>query len=87
MGQAKREMMDHEETVQGVIIKLMEAGAAEECEGHGYPINRGDDEAVEQVKIDLAKEYGKDEADELVDEAVSQLYDECPGCAQNAKDD
>ena len=87
MGQAKREMMDHEDTINGIIGQLTEAGAVEECENHGYPVNNDDDAAVEQVKSDLTAEYGKKKASDLVDEAMSQVYIECPGCAKNAEDD
>lgn len=87
MCQAKKAMMEHEDTINGIIAQLVEAGAAEECENHGYTVSTDDDEAVEQVKTELAEEHGKEEADKLVDEAMSQVHWECPGCVKNAQDD
>lgn len=87
MGRAKQAMMEYEDKVNGVLAQLERAGAVRECECHGYPIDQDDNEAVETVREALIQKVGKEQADQLIEDAMAHAYMECPGCAQNAKDD
>jgi hypothetical protein len=86
MGGAKRWMMERDEKISSVLFRLIEAGAVAECEIHEYPIDQYDNGAVEEVLKELTAEVGKDEAENLVEEAMSQAYCDCPSCEKNARD-
>lgn len=86
MGGSKRALMEWEDQVSGVILRLTRAGAVSDCEFHGYSVDEDESEAVDEVKQKLMAEVGKDEAERLVEAAMSNLYLECPGCAKNARE-
>jgi hypothetical protein len=83
MGGAKRMMEEHEATLAHVLGLLEEAGAVERCEIHDYVVDREDPGAAEEVIEQLADEHGRDEAEELVESALAEAAEECPGCAAN----
>ncbi|MVT68749.1 hypothetical protein GPL21_27015 [Bradyrhizobium pachyrhizi] len=91
MGMAKRQMMEREEQLQWATGLLIEAGAASECENHGYVVDELDggaaEEAAAQAAANPPKGLSATEAADLVREALTLIGYECPGCAKNAADD
>jgi len=70
--------------VDDVVMRLVEEGAIEECEMHGYLVDNMDAAAVEVVEEELTAEVGKDRAKKLIQEALAQAAIDCIGCTTNA---
>jgi hypothetical protein len=74
----------NEADVDDVVLRLVAAGAIEECEDHGYLVDNFDASAVEEVREELEAEVGKDKAETLIERAMAVAGMECPGCEKNA---
>ncbi len=85
MGASKRLLEEQQEKLERAVSMLISHGAAKTCENHGYAIDAEDGEAADSVKEELANEMTASEAEELVDNAMANLYWECPGCVSNMK--
>ncbi len=83
MGGTKRMMEEHEANVGGVVGRLEEAGAFSRCEVHEILIDKGDPQAVEEVREQLRQEMDESEADDLIEAALLEAGEECPICAKH----
>jgi len=90
MGRAKAMMMEHQENVEWAKGLLARTKAITECEDHGYYTDNLDDGAIEEA-ITIARSkpprgVTPDEAAELVQEAIQDVGEECPGCIARERD-
>jgi hypothetical protein len=90
MGRAKAAMMEHHENVEWAKGLLARTGAITECEHHGYYTDNLDPGAIEAAEK-LAAENPPEglsahEAVDLVQEAINEVGEECPGCVARDRD-
>ena len=87
MGRAKEALMEHHENLEWAKGLLARTKAIAECEYHGYFTDNLDDQAVEKA-IEIARASGltAEQAAKLVQEAIQNVGDECPGCVARDRD-